>query len=428
VRAHKDAEIARKEAKLATELAAAAEARKQAEADAVGAAENRRASAAVMETAQSELARAQAERKQLERDRDREATQLALLVRAANDDNGLDLRPSGDGFSMAKSRMTQPEKAAFESPWSATMHTIGRKVAEALEQVRRALLRLADKEARLERGRQEHERSAAAHREAVSNHQNAVRDLNARIANFNEKEKQIEERLAKASETVRFAEGKEREAAAAMRLQQHWLTVIAATASEPHKITIQENGQVAVAPQMMASLSDLVRSDLRKDAPDWVKNVVKQREALAQAKGQAEAAEAEWKRKSEAVSTVQERIEKSRKVLDAIVTGNWDVTIADGFMAARHNSDSESRNVHRIPLADMEPSLLHAARSFLHLSATTGSVLELRDDLKKERSALVKLQPERASQIEEEQQRTDDKIGRVLQLPPGWESGHRHLT
>lgn len=422
-RIHRDAEIARKEAKLTAELDAATKAKGQAEADADAAAENRRASAAVMETTRSELARVQAERKQLERDRAREAAQLALLARAADDDSGFDLRPSGAGFSMARSRMTQPERAALDSPWSSAMNVIARKLAEALEQVRRALLRLADKETRLERERQEHERSVANHREAVRTHQNAVRDLNARVATLNEKERQIEERLAKASETVRAAESKERKAEAAKLLHEQWLTVITVTASAPDKIVIKENGKVAVSSQIVASLPEPVRSALGKDAPDWAKNVIKERHSLARAKGQAEAAETEWKRKSEAVSLDQGRIEKSRKVLDAIVTGKWDVTITDGFMTMRHDSDTESLNVRKIPLAEMEPSLLHAAQAFMHLSATTESVLELRDNLKKERSDLVASQPERASQIEEDQRRSDDKIRKVLRLPPGWEQG-----
>lgn len=301
-RIHRDAEIALKEAKLTAELDAAAEARRQAEADAGTTAENRRASAAAMETAQSELARVQAERKQLKDKRDLELAQLALLARAADDDNGLDLRTSRDRFSMEKSRMTQPEKSAFESPWSSAMNVIARKLAEALEQVRHALLRLADKETRLERERQEHERSVADHREAVRTHQNAVRDLNARVATLNEKERQIEERLAEASETLRAAESKERKAEAAKLLHEQWLTVITATASAPDKIVIKENGKVAVSSQIVASLPEPVRSALGKDAPDWAKNVIKERHTLAQAKGQAEAAETAWKRKSEAVT------------------------------------------------------------------------------------------------------------------------------
>lgn len=167
-----------------------------------------------------------------------------------------------------------------------------------------------------------------------------------------------------------------------------------------------------VHPQAMA---EPIRSTLQKDAPDWARKIIKERQVLAQAKQKAEAAEA--------VSADQRRIEKSRKVLDAVVSGKWDVAIADGYMTMRHYSDTESRKVQRKPLADMEPSLLHAAQAFTHLSATTDSVLELRDSLKKERSALAKSLPERASQIEEDQRRADDKIRKVLPIPPEWGQG-----
>lgn len=324
---------------------------------------------------------------------------------------------------MAISGMTERDKATYDTPWSAAMAAIGRKLADALEQVRRALLRLADKELKLERERKEHERSVANHQETLRTHQNAVRDLDIKIANIDVKEKQIEQRLHAATEALNAAGAKESEATAAKQVQDHWLTVISATASASDKVTINESGKVAVAPQLMASLPEPIRSTLQNEAPDWAGNIIKDRQLLAQARQQAEAAEADWKSKAEAVSVDQRRIEKSRKVLDAVVSGKWDVAIADGCMTMRHDSDTQSRNVQRIPLADMEPSLLHAAQAFTHLSATTDNVLELRDSLKKERSALAKSQPERASQFVEEQRRTDDKIRKVLPLPPEWGHG-----
>lgn len=423
-RRHNTAEIAHKQAKLDAELDAAASAKRSAEADAASAAETGRAAAALMETAKADVAQVKAEREQLERDRDREVAQLALLARAADDDNGLDLRAAGDRFSMAKSRMTQPERKVYESGWSAGIVAIGRKLADALETVRRTLLRLADKESALERERQAHERSMAAHQDALRAHQTAVRDLDIRIANITDKEKLIEQRIAAATEASKAAAAIEREATSAKLVQEHWLTVISATASASDKVTIDDSGKVAVAPQVLVSLPEPIRSTLQKDAPTWAKHIIRETQVLAQVRRQAEAAEADWKRKAAAVSADKQRIEKSRKVLDAVVSGEWDVAIADGFMTLRHDSDTESRKVQRIPLADMEPSLLHAAQAFTHLSATTDSVLELRDRLMMERSALAKSQPERASQIEEEQRRTDDNVRKVLQLPPGWGEGN----
>jgi hypothetical protein len=419
-RIHRNAEIARKEAKLTAELDAATKARRQAEADADAAAENRRASAAVMETTRSELSRVQAERKQLERDRTREAAQLALLARAADDDSGFDLRPSGAGFSMARSRMTQPERAALDSPWSSAMNVIARKLAEALEQVRRALLRLADKETRLERERQEHERSVAAHREAVRTHQNAVRDLDARIATLNEKERQIEERLANASETVSAAESREREAGAAKRLQEQWLTVIAATASAPDKIVIEENGKIAISSQIVASLPEPVRSALGKDAPDWAKNVIKERQALAQAKGQAKAAEAEWRRKSETVSADQRRIEQSRKIAADIVDNKCVASAKGGVLSLHYNDAPGAKAVREHRLAELEPSLVHLANLFDRFRKMTADIANLHTELQDERDSLAKRYPEQAKKLDEEQERTTQKVNNTFTPPPTW--------
>lgn len=57
----------------------------------------------------------------------------------------------------------------------------------------------------------------------------------------------------------------------------YWLTVIAVTASAFDKLTINDNGQVAVAPQLMVSLPEPIRSTLQKDAPDWAGNIIKNR-------------------------------------------------------------------------------------------------------------------------------------------------------
>lgn len=420
-----EAGIARKEARISAELEAAADAKRRASADVAAAAETRRVATALMETAKAEMAKVRTEREQLERDRDREAAQLALLVRAADDGNGLELRVSGATLSMAIARMTQPEKTAYESRWSAGILAIGRKLADALETVRRTLLRLADRESTLERERKEHQRSVAAHQEAQRAHQeavrayqDAVRDLDVRIANVNDSERQIKQRLDAATEATNAAAAKERQASAAMLVQEHWMIVIAATASAPDKITVDSSGKVVVAPQLVASIPEPIRSTIQKDAPDWARNIIKERQVLAQARQQAEAIEADWKRKAEAVSADQRRIEKSRKVLDAVASGHWAVAIRDGIMTLRPTNDSDARNVARMPVADLEPSFVRAAQAFTHSVETIDRVLELQDTLKQERSALAKLQPERASQLEEDQRQTDEKVRKGLGLPP----------
>jgi len=418
-----EAEIARSQARISAELEAAADAKKQAKADAASAAETRRAAAALMETAKSAMAQVTTEREQLERDRDREAAQLALLVRAADDGNGLELRVSGATLSMAKSRMTQLEKTAYEGRWSAGIVAIGRKLADALETVRQTLLRLADRESTLERDRREHQRSVAAHQEAVRAHQVTVRDLDVRIANVNDSERQIRQRLDAATEVTNAAAAKERQASAAMLVQEHWMAVIAATASAPDKIIIDGSGKVAVAPQLMASMPEPLRSAVQKDAPDWAKNIIKARHELGQARQQAGAAEADWKRKAEAVSAEQRRIEKSRKILDAITSGQWHASITGDIMTMRPVNDSDPRNVARVKLADLEPSFARAAKAFTHSVETIDGVLELQKSLREERSALTKMQPERASQMAEDQRQTDTNVKKGLGLPPEWGQG-----
>ncbi len=254
-------------------------------------------------------------------------------------------------------------------------------------------------------------------------HHDAVRDLDVRIANVSESERQIKQRLDAATEASNAAAAKERQASAAMLVQEHWMALIAATASAPDKIIIDGSGKVAVAPQLMASMPEPLRSTVQKDAPDWARGIIKARHELGKAWQQAEAAKADWKRKAEALSAEQQRIEKSRKILDAITSGQWAASIEGDSMTMRPANDSDPGNVARMPLADLEPSFVHAAQAFTHLSTTTDSVLELRESLKKERSALAKSQPERASQLDEEQRQTDEKVRKGLRLPPGFGQG-----
>lgn len=413
-----EAEIARKQAKISAELEAAAEATRQANADAASAAETKRAAAALMETARSSMVQVTAEREQLERDRARENAQLALLVRAADDGNGLKLRAVGDGFTVASSQLTQSEKGLFDTPWSASITAIARKLAHALETVRQTLLRLADRESTLERERREHQRSVAAYQEAVRAHQDTVRDLDVRIANVSESERQIKQQLDAATEATNAAAAKERQASAAILVQERWMAVIAATASAPDKISVDGSGKVAVAPQLMASMPEPLRSTVQKDAPDWARNIIKARHELGQVRQQTEAAQADWKRKTEAVSAEQRRIEKSRKVLDAITSGQWDASITGDNIIMRPTNDSDPRNVATVKLADLEPSFVRTAQAFMHSVDTTDSVLELQRSLTEERSALAKMQPERASQMAEDQRQTDAKVKKRLGFPP----------
>ena len=419
-RLHNNSEIARKQAKLDAELEAATVAKRKAEAEVASAAENRRASAAAIETAQAELARAQTERQQVERDRDRELEQLALLVRASDDNNGLDLRPSGDRFSMDILGMTEGEKATYASPWSAAMTAIGRKLADALEQVRRALLSLADRESKLERERKEHEQSVATHQESLLTHQNAVRDLNIKIANNDAKEKQIEQRLHAATEALNVAEAKESEATAAKQMQDHWLTVITTTASASDKVTIDDSGKVAVAPQVLASLPEPIRSTIQNDAPDWAKNIIRETQLLAQARQQAEAAEADWKRKDEAVVADQRRIEKSREIVSDIVSNRCVASAKDGVLSLHYDHEGGKRDIRQHRLAELEPSLAHLANLYTRFRNMTAKIVTLETELQKERDDLAKRYPEKRKKLQEEQAMTNEKVTKVYAPPPPW--------
>ncbi|HWK42092.1 MAG TPA: hypothetical protein VNR60_09190, partial [Croceibacterium sp.] len=131
---------------LVEELATAQRERKDA-AEALAAAEvNRRD--AVQERAEADHLRREAEEDR-RRGRDRlcrEQAQLALLERASDDGEGLNLRTKGGLFEMDKEKMTSNEREAYGSPWSKTLVAMARTFAVILERLREAARKLRTRE------------------------------------------------------------------------------------------------------------------------------------------------------------------------------------------------------------------------------------------------------------------------------------------
>lgn len=89
---------------------------------------------------------------------------LSLLERAVDDENGLDLRPTPDAFTLNETRMSDRERQLFHAEWPQALRRIGRELALILERIRNFWdsVRRKDEELRLKQlGLEQRERNVA---------------------------------------------------------------------------------------------------------------------------------------------------------------------------------------------------------------------------------------------------------------------------
>src|SRR5690606_17279014 len=79
----------------------------------------------------------------------RQDKELHLLARAADDRNGLQLKPYDDAFTIATGAMTGEERALMRSPWTTAALRIGHHLALALDRLRSLAADLLLREGRI---------------------------------------------------------------------------------------------------------------------------------------------------------------------------------------------------------------------------------------------------------------------------------------
>lgn len=426
-----DAEIELQQAELNTLTQIASEKMRKATADAEAARRNREASEAALDAARTRLSETNGDRCKLEEEKRLHYAQLALLARAADDRNGLQLREGTGGVVMNRANMTEDEKAVHASLWPSAIVTMARALAKALERVRQALADLASKEKKLDDEREkveERKRQLAAEREqhdaAVERHTAAFADLQRRLDACAAAERRLEETIDKVAEGLASAQAKEAEAKAAQQAQTDWLEAVRLIDPTRGNARISADGKVMISPALHETLPGSVIATLQKSAPDWVKGAIGQGEKVARLREQAARALAEGERKEQASAAERQRLERSRRLLDDVVAGRCVPAARDGVLSLSYQNSGQSSQVLQVNLAELEPSTVHLLKHHMQIATMAKQVSSLHAELKDEREKLAREHPERALELQRDQDRTAQKVARVISPPPGWEQSH----
>jgi len=140
----------------------------------------------------------------------RQSEQVNLLVRAADDRNGLRLEPRDEAFTMATDAMTSEERVLMSSPWTNAAIRIGRQLALALARIRQVTADLLQREDRIAAREAELDQLQSAAHERERQHALTVQDSEQRrrdqdafnrqaLLQLTERENEIERREIAAS-------------------------------------------------------------------------------------------------------------------------------------------------------------------------------------------------------------------------------------
>lgn len=220
--------------------------------------------------------------------------QLALLARAADDNNGLNLRLGPDTFTISEHRMTDAERDTNRKPWSRPLVAIARSLAAALDVVRELAHRLGMREkaiaarevaAKAEESRLFHER--ATHDAQRAEHLAAVADLDRQRHALTADETRIAKAAADAEATLKKAMEAQANADAMADGTRRWSEVIDAVDKNPDIIEHRDDGTFQVNRYMAAVMPQMIVATLREQPPTWANTAITTRHRLAVALGNA---------------------------------------------------------------------------------------------------------------------------------------------
>ncbi len=189
-----------------------------------------------------------------------EQSQLALLERASDDDEGLNLRANGKKFEMNEGKMTPDERHAYKSPWSKILHSMALKLAAVLERVRDMTRKVRAREQAADNRiaeAEQRERDAATDR----------KELDDQKASLVSKSEAVERRQA----TI----------AASERESKLWSVVTQMLVTSPDKFEISSDGSIRLLEAEKSEAEPAFVAFLKNEPPEWVKTVARKQGQLA---------------------------------------------------------------------------------------------------------------------------------------------------
>ncbi|GMN01654.1 hypothetical protein [Erythrobacter sp. MTPC3] len=214
--------------------------------------------------------------------------QLALLERASDDEQGLNLRANGQAFTMNESEMTSEERKAYTSPWSKILHNMALKLAAILDRVREMTRQVrAREEVAEKRIAEAQQREHDAEKQALDSLASARKALADETSAM---------KLEKASHRAKTEalRGRESAIAAIADTAQLWSQVTQQLVSSPHRFDVSSSGALALT-NAGRKEAPALEAILMKEPPDWVRTIAKQQRELSIATARAATRDVEAK-------------------------------------------------------------------------------------------------------------------------------------
>ena len=273
------AELQRQQDDVTTASAAATRATEIARNEAIAATKALVAAEADRDSAMRLVKQAESDRAAIAIERGWREGELALLMRASDDANGLHLRPVDTGIAMNEVAMNDAERATFRRPWPAPVRLLALKLAKALEQVRGMARRFREREERLNADeaamrRQEQanarmlEEGRAAQR---AEHDQALAALKVRRDAAAVAATEAERRASAAETRMTTAIRKEEAATTIVAEQEHWAKAVDMIGRYPSLLLHDDDGSFRLdqRPERTGRLPDWLVTTFRKPAPAW---------------------------------------------------------------------------------------------------------------------------------------------------------------
>lgn len=199
-----------------------------------------------------------------------EQSQLALLERASDDDEGLNLRANGKKIEMNEGKMTPDERQAYASPWSKVLHNMALKLAVVLDRIREMARRVREREQVANNRIAEAEnRERDADRRALENLADDRKAFDDQKAAFSLEQASHKSKLEALERRQSTLESSEKET----RL---WAVVAQMLVASPEKFEFSQSGSIRLSDAEKREAEPAFVAFLQNEPPEWVKSVARQ--------------------------------------------------------------------------------------------------------------------------------------------------------
>ena len=365
---------------------------------------------AAREELEMRVAQANAERAEIARQKDENSRamelhlrQLALLARAANDENGLELRLQHGAFAMNKAGMSVEEKDAYESTWPKALVTIGRALAQTLDVLRKLAADLLRQEREVEGERRKNAQIAADQR---AHHEKALATLAEDREALNAKEAEIVQRETKAEAIAASAANVEANARAIVLEATVWTDVVEWLGARRMSARVGEGNRIETRDALKPDLPSEIAQALKSPAPEWAARAIRLRYEL-------DCRANDHARKEKELSTRREKLIRSAALCDELIAGNCTLKmVGDSIMVTRPAQTDPTRpRMEILADADIEPWFVPLAKLHNDSVRAKAQAVEVAKNLEQRFLSLSQEFPERRTEFDRERKAVRTYIG-----------------